>query len=100
MPVAAAMVLLVHMIAILLIAFIKMHTHSRSMATVQPAEYIFTVRSTTLYAWVVKNMLQPVVIDSYWGRLLIYDCAAHGCVVVMLSKGDTMPARLLCCRCR
>jgi hypothetical protein len=58
MPVAAAMILIVQMIAIFIITFIIMHTHSCRMATVQPAEYIFTVRIATLYAAMVKYILQ------------------------------------------
>ena len=84
------MVLLMYMIAAGIIAFIMMHAHSSGMATVQLAEYIFTIRIATLYACVVKYMLQ----------VLANGCLAHIVFSITASKGDIMPARLLCCRCR
>jgi hypothetical protein len=51
-----------YMITIFIITFIMMQAHSSSMAAVQPAEYIFTVRIAVLYACVVKNTLQPIAI--------------------------------------
>jgi hypothetical protein len=88
MTITATMILAVCMIATGIIAFIKVHTHACCMATVQLAEYIFTIPIATLDACTVKNMLQ----------LLTNGCTAHSLPCITASNGDTMAARLLCCR--
>ena len=78
------------MITIFIITFIIMHTHAGCMAEVQLAENIFTIPVATLYGCVVKELLQR----------LANGCTAHIFFSITTSKGDTMAARLLCCRCR
>ena len=58
MPVAATVVLLVHMITVCIIAFVMMHTKSCGMAIVQAVKNMPAVGIAVLYAVMVKYVLQ------------------------------------------
>ena len=90
MAVAAAMVLLVQVVAFFIFALVMVHAHGRRMALVQPVKNMLAVSIKTLCISIAKNLLQ----------LLACCNAAHDLLFINASKGDTMPARFDCCKCR
>lgn len=95
MPVAAAMVLLVQVIAIFIITTVMMHAHGCRMAAVQLIKNMPAISVKILCMDIAKNLLQPIAIG-----LLACSRAAHDLLFINASKGDTMAARLDCCKCR
>ena len=66
------------------------HAHGGRMALVQPVKNMLAVRIALSEAGMAKQLLQ-----------LLGCCnAAHGLLFINASKGDTMAARLDCCKCR
>ena len=91
MPVATAMILLVQVIAFFIIAHVMVHAHGGRMALVKPVKNMLAVRITVSEACMAKQLLQ------LRGR---YCCGTHDLLFINASKGDTIAARLDCCKCR
>ena len=84
------MILLVQVIAFFIIAPVMVHAHGGRMALVKPVKNMLAVRIAVSSACMAKQLLQILTCCN----------AAHGLLFINASKGDTIAARLDCCKCR